>query len=108
MRRRHLSIRVRTTVAQRLPVDYQERAAIFRTYCREKITAPSHIYEAAAGKLCLWAPRQRICDDKSYAWYIFCHWFASHESYEKALARQRDIIRTSVVDYMHQWFVIYF
>ncbi|TWW77608.1 hypothetical protein D4764_12G0009980 [Takifugu flavidus] len=26
--------------------------AIFRTYCRDKITAPSHIYEAAAGKLC--------------------------------------------------------
>ncbi|TWW81824.1 hypothetical protein D4764_01G0016390 [Takifugu flavidus] len=43
MRRRHLSIRARTTVAQRLPVDYQERVAIFRTYCRDKITAPSHI-----------------------------------------------------------------
>ncbi|TWW70763.1 ADP-ribosyl cyclase/cyclic ADP-ribose hydrolase 1 [Takifugu flavidus] len=42
----------RTAVAQRLPADYQERAAIFRTYCRDKITAPSHIYEAAAGKLC--------------------------------------------------------
>ncbi|TWW53419.1 ADP-ribosyl cyclase/cyclic ADP-ribose hydrolase 1 [Takifugu flavidus] len=42
----------RTAVAQRLPADYQERAAIFRTYCRrDKITAPSHIYEAAAGKL---------------------------------------------------------
>ncbi|TWW63283.1 hypothetical protein D4764_03G0002910 [Takifugu flavidus] len=26
-----------------LPVDYQERVAIFRTYCRDKITAPSHI-----------------------------------------------------------------
>ncbi|TWW74536.1 hypothetical protein D4764_14G0005390 [Takifugu flavidus] len=43
MRRRHLSIRARTTVAQRLPADYQERVAIFRTYCRDKITAPSHI-----------------------------------------------------------------
>ncbi|TWW54592.1 hypothetical protein D4764_0122230 [Takifugu flavidus] len=43
MRRRHLSIRARTTVAQRLHVDYQERAAIFRTNCRDKITAPSHI-----------------------------------------------------------------
>ncbi|TWW73688.1 hypothetical protein D4764_15G0010840 [Takifugu flavidus] len=43
MRRRHLSIRARTTVAQRLPADYQERAAIFRTYCRNKITAPNHI-----------------------------------------------------------------
>ncbi|TWW74413.1 hypothetical protein D4764_14G0004160 [Takifugu flavidus] len=52
MRRRHLSINARITVAQRLPVDYQERVAIFRTYCRDKITAPSHIYEAAAGKLC--------------------------------------------------------
>ncbi|TWW64308.1 hypothetical protein D4764_03G0013160 [Takifugu flavidus] len=41
MRRRHLSIRARTTVAQRLPTDYQERerVAIFR----DKITAPSHI-----------------------------------------------------------------
>ncbi|TWW81817.1 Carbonic anhydrase-related protein 10 [Takifugu flavidus] len=26
-----------------LPADYQERVAIFRTYCRDKITAPSHI-----------------------------------------------------------------
>ncbi|TWW56336.1 hypothetical protein D4764_08G0003230 [Takifugu flavidus] len=63
MRRRHLSIRERTTVAQRLPADYperaaifpnpnqeraaifpnQERAAIFRTSCRNKITAPCHI-----------------------------------------------------------------
>ncbi|TWW68269.1 hypothetical protein D4764_19G0000670 [Takifugu flavidus] len=25
------------------PVDYQERVAIFRTYCCDKITAPSHI-----------------------------------------------------------------
>ncbi|TWW81776.1 hypothetical protein D4764_01G0015910 [Takifugu flavidus] len=52
MRRRHLSIHARTTVAQRLPTDYQERVVIFRTYCHDKITAPSHIYEAAAGKLC--------------------------------------------------------
>ncbi|TWW62813.1 hypothetical protein D4764_04G0014600 [Takifugu flavidus] len=50
MRRRHLSICARTTVAQRLPAGYQERVAIFCTYCRDKITAPSHIYEAAAGK----------------------------------------------------------
>ncbi|TWW67299.1 hypothetical protein D4764_02G0003400 [Takifugu flavidus] len=27
----------------RLPTDYQERLAIFHTYCRDKITAPSHI-----------------------------------------------------------------
>ncbi|TWW59303.1 hypothetical protein D4764_06G0008330 [Takifugu flavidus] len=26
-----------------LPADYQERVAIFRTYCSDKITAPSHI-----------------------------------------------------------------
>ncbi|TWW81721.1 hypothetical protein D4764_01G0015360 [Takifugu flavidus] len=37
--------------SMRLPADYQERVAIFRTYYRDKITAPSHIYEAAAGKL---------------------------------------------------------
>ncbi|TWW59880.1 hypothetical protein D4764_06G0014100 [Takifugu flavidus] len=43
MRRRHLSIRARITVAQRLPADYQERVVIFHTYCRNKITAPSHI-----------------------------------------------------------------
>ncbi|TWW62659.1 hypothetical protein D4764_04G0013060 [Takifugu flavidus] len=54
MRRRYLSIRARTTVVQRLPADYQERAAIFRTYCCDKITPPSHIYEAVAGKLCQW------------------------------------------------------
>ncbi|TWW59124.1 hypothetical protein D4764_06G0006540 [Takifugu flavidus] len=41
MRRRHLSIRARTTVAQRLPADYQERVAIFRTYCRDKIPRPA-------------------------------------------------------------------
>ncbi|TWW81695.1 hypothetical protein D4764_01G0015100 [Takifugu flavidus] len=52
MRRQYLSIRARTTLAQRLPVDYQEKVAIFRTYCRDKITAPSHIKEAAEGKLC--------------------------------------------------------
>ncbi|TWW59247.1 hypothetical protein D4764_06G0007770 [Takifugu flavidus] len=36
MRRRHLSIRTRTTVAQQLPADYQEMVAIFRTYCYKK------------------------------------------------------------------------
>ncbi|TWW73337.1 Astrotactin-1 Precursor, partial [Takifugu flavidus] len=34
--------KARTTVAQRLPADYQERAAIFCTYCRDKITTASH------------------------------------------------------------------
>ncbi|TWW71517.1 hypothetical protein D4764_16G0000140 [Takifugu flavidus] len=52
MRRRHLSIRARTTVVQWLPADYQERVAIFHTYRHNKLTTPSHIYEAAAGKLC--------------------------------------------------------
>ncbi|TWW67221.1 hypothetical protein D4764_02G0002620 [Takifugu flavidus] len=67
MRRQHLSICTRTTVVLPLPADYQERVAIFRTYCRDKITAPTLCvgaldderrtllhkdYEAAAGKLC--------------------------------------------------------
>ncbi|TWW69274.1 hypothetical protein D4764_18G0000800, partial [Takifugu flavidus] len=42
----------KTTVVQWLPADYPERVAIFRTYCRDKIQPRSHIYEAAAGKLC--------------------------------------------------------
>ncbi|TWW67222.1 hypothetical protein D4764_02G0002630, partial [Takifugu flavidus] len=62
MRRLHLSIRARTTVAQRLLGDYRERVAIFRTYCCDKITVPSHIYEAAAGKLChhMWVDCRRM------------------------------------------------
>ncbi|TWW81957.1 hypothetical protein D4764_01G0017720 [Takifugu flavidus] len=44
--------RPKKAVAQRLPANYQERVAIFCTYCRDKITAPSHIYEAAVGELC--------------------------------------------------------
>lgn len=47
MKRRHLSIRARTTVAQQLPADYKEKLAIFRTYCSSKITdkniQPNHI-----------------------------------------------------------------
>ncbi|KAL6491395.1 hypothetical protein MHYP_G00017400 [Metynnis hypsauchen] len=47
MKRRHLSIRARTTVAQRLPADYEEQLAIFRAYCSKRITEkkiqPSHI-----------------------------------------------------------------
>lgn len=47
MKRRHLSIRARTTVAQQLPADYKEKLAIFRTYCSNKITdkkiQPNHI-----------------------------------------------------------------
>ncbi|TWW68205.1 hypothetical protein D4764_19G0000030 [Takifugu flavidus] len=37
------AIRTRTTVAQQLPADYQERVAIFCSDCRDKITVPSHI-----------------------------------------------------------------
>lgn len=47
MKRHHLSIRARTTVAQQLPADYKEKLAIFRTYCSSKITdkniQPNHI-----------------------------------------------------------------
>ncbi|KAL6470263.1 hypothetical protein MHYP_G00213820 [Metynnis hypsauchen] len=47
MKRCHLSIRARTTVAQRLPADYEEQLAIFRAYCSKRITEkkiqPSHI-----------------------------------------------------------------
>ncbi|KAF4083566.1 hypothetical protein AMELA_G00143600 [Ameiurus melas] len=47
MKRRHLSIRARTTVAQQLPADYKEKLAIFHTYCSNKITdkkiQPNHI-----------------------------------------------------------------
>ncbi|KAJ1204462.1 hypothetical protein NDU88_008239 [Pleurodeles waltl] len=47
MKRRHLSIRARTTVVQQLLADYKEKLAIFRTYCSNKITdkkiQPNHI-----------------------------------------------------------------
>lgn len=47
MKRRHLSIRTRTTTSQQLPKDYEERMAIFRTYCKDKIIEkkiqPDHI-----------------------------------------------------------------
>uniref|UniRef100_A0A8C3UMK4 HTH CENPB-type domain-containing protein n=1 Tax=Catharus ustulatus TaxID=91951 RepID=A0A8C3UMK4_CATUS len=38
MKRRQLSIRTRTTVCQRLPVDYEEKVVSFRSYCKSKIT----------------------------------------------------------------------
>ncbi|KAF4804496.1 pogo transposable element with KRAB domain-like protein [Turdus rufiventris] len=37
MKRRQLSIRTRTTVSQRLLVDYEEKVATFRSYCKSKI-----------------------------------------------------------------------
>ncbi|KAJ8389985.1 hypothetical protein AAFF_G00111460 [Aldrovandia affinis] len=47
MKRRNLSIRTRTTISQQLPKDYEEKMAIFRTYCKNKITEkkirPEHI-----------------------------------------------------------------
>ncbi|KAF4093698.1 hypothetical protein AMELA_G00004910 [Ameiurus melas] len=47
MKRRNLSIRTRPTISQRLPKDYEEKLAIFRTYCKNKITEkkirPEHI-----------------------------------------------------------------
>ncbi|GAA6106901.1 uncharacterized protein LOC109957941 [Tachysurus ichikawai] len=47
MKRRHLSIRARTNMAQQLPADYKEKLPIFRTYCSNKIThkkiQPNHI-----------------------------------------------------------------
>ena len=38
MKRCHLSIHTRTTISQKLPKDYEEKLAIFRTYCTSKIT----------------------------------------------------------------------
>ncbi|TWW61089.1 hypothetical protein D4764_05G0011790 [Takifugu flavidus] len=74
IRRWHLSICTRTTVAQRLPADYQERVAIFRTCCHDKITTPSHIYEAAAGKLChhMWVDCRRMGYDTVF---MYCKSF---------------------------------
>uniref|UniRef100_A0A8C7WSV8 DDE-1 domain-containing protein n=1 Tax=Oryzias sinensis TaxID=183150 RepID=A0A8C7WSV8_9TELE len=47
MKRRHLSIRARTTMAQQLPADYKEKLSIFRSYCAKKIAdkqiQPRHI-----------------------------------------------------------------
>mgnify|MGYP003530257762 FL=1 len=47
MRRRNLSIRTRTTTSQQLPKDYEEKLAIFRNYCKNKIIQkkirPEHI-----------------------------------------------------------------
>ncbi|KAF4798800.1 hypothetical protein TURU_060639 [Turdus rufiventris] len=37
MKRQQLSIRTRTTVSQRLPADYEEKVAMFRSYCKSKI-----------------------------------------------------------------------
>jgi len=37
MKRRHLSIRTRTTTSQQLPNDYKEKMTIFRTYYKDKI-----------------------------------------------------------------------
>ncbi|TWW53037.1 hypothetical protein D4764_0225970, partial [Takifugu flavidus] len=76
MRRQHLFIRARTAVVQRLPTDYQERAAIFRTYCHDKITTPSHIYEAAAGKLC--HLMQVDCSRMDYD-TVFMYWKSFHK-----------------------------
>lgn len=42
MKRRELSTRARTTVAQKLPVTYKERLATFLSHCRKKI-ADKHI-----------------------------------------------------------------
>lgn len=38
MKRRNLSILTRTTVSQQLPIDYEEKLANFRAYCKNKIT----------------------------------------------------------------------
>lgn len=38
MKRRNLSILTRTTVSQQLPIDYEEKLATFRAYCKNKIT----------------------------------------------------------------------
>lgn len=47
MKRRHLSICTRTTTSQQLPKDYEEKMAIFCTYCKDKIIGkkiqPDHI-----------------------------------------------------------------
>uniref|UniRef100_A0A8C3TR03 HTH CENPB-type domain-containing protein n=1 Tax=Catharus ustulatus TaxID=91951 RepID=A0A8C3TR03_CATUS len=41
MRRQELSVRTRTTVCQRLPADYKEKVARFRSYCKDKISENS-------------------------------------------------------------------
>ncbi|TWW77400.1 hypothetical protein D4764_12G0007900 [Takifugu flavidus] len=71
MRRRHLSIRARTTVVQRLPVDYQERVAIFRTYCRNKITTPSHITNMDEIPLTFNIPLTYKVEKKGPAWWRY-------------------------------------
>ena len=38
MKRNNLSIRCKTTLAQRLPADFEEKASIFREFCQTKIT----------------------------------------------------------------------
>ncbi|TWW66774.1 hypothetical protein D4764_20G0008060 [Takifugu flavidus] len=66
-----------STSKERLPADYQERAAIFRTYGRDKITAPSHIYKAAADKLC---HHMRVdCRRVGYD-TVFMYWKSFHKS----------------------------
>lgn len=66
MKRRHLSIRTRTTVSQQLPQDYQEKLATFRAYCKNKITEkkirPEHIVNMDEVPLTFDIPVNRTVD----------------------------------------------
>lgn len=45
MKRNNLSIRCKTTLAQRLPADFKEKASIFREFCQKKIVEKSIHYD---------------------------------------------------------------
>ena len=70
MKRRQLSIRARTTVAQQLPADYKEKLAIFRTYCINKITEkkiqPNHITNMDEVPLTFDIPMNHTVEKKGY------------------------------------------
>lgn len=68
MKRRNLSIRARTTVSQQLPKDYEEKLAIFRTYCKNKIheknIRPEHITNMDEVPLTFDIPVSRTVDKR--------------------------------------------
>ncbi|TWW59419.1 VPS10 domain-containing receptor, partial [Takifugu flavidus] len=59
---------------ERLPADYQERVAIFRTYCRDKITVPSHITNMDEIPLTFDIPLTHTVEKKGPARWRYAQW----------------------------------
>ncbi|XP_061634580.1 uncharacterized protein LOC133480487 [Phyllopteryx taeniolatus] len=71
MKRRHLSLRARTTVARQLPMDYKEQLAIFRCDCSKKMAdkriRPDHITDTDEVPLTFDIPVNRTVEKKGTA-----------------------------------------